>query len=140
MAGRDHGRHDGLLRIRGLFSNFLVEDSEGVVVSYRPPSPHFTLGVLRAPYRLISRMLRYDPARWQQDPRAIAFRRSIRSANERRPTQMSWRELTRHLQEALELMRPIAELRIDYLPSAAVGLARLQLLLRCSVGDRCSPT
>jgi pyruvate,water dikinase len=43
---------------------------------------------------------------------------------------MSWRELTRHLREALELMRPIAELRIDYLPSAAVGLARLQLLLR----------
>ena len=116
--------------VRGLFSNFLVEDSEGVVVSYRPPSPHFTLGVLRAPYRLVSRMLRYDPARWQQDPRAIAFRASIRSANERRPAEMSWRELTRHLREALELMRPIAELRIDYLPSAAVGLARLQLLLR----------
>jgi phosphohistidine swiveling domain-containing protein len=74
--------------------------------------------------------LRYDPARWQQDPRAITFRANIRSANERRPTEMSWRELTRHLQEALELMRPIAELRIDYLPSAAVGLARLQLLLR----------
>ena len=116
--------------VRGLFSNFLVEDFEGVVVSYRPPSPHFTLGVLRAPYRLVSRMLRYDPARWQQDPRAIAFRASIRSANERRPAEMSWRELTRHLREALELMRPIAELRIDYLPSAAVGLARLQLLLR----------
>jgi rifampicin phosphotransferase len=116
--------------VRGLFSNFLVEDSEGVVVSYRPPSPQFTLGVLRAPYRLVSRMLRYDPARWQQDPRAIAFRASIRSANERRPAEMSWRELTRHLREALELMRPIAELRIDYLPSAAVGLARLQLLLR----------
>ena len=116
--------------IRGLFSNFLVEDSDGVVVSYRPPSPHFTLSVLRAPYRLVSRMLRYDPARWQQDPRAIAFRARIRSANERRPTEMSWRELTRHLREALELMRPIAELRIDYLPSAAVGLARLQLLLR----------
>jgi pyruvate,water dikinase len=116
--------------VRGLFSNFLVEDSEGVVVSYRPPSPHFTLGVLRAPYRLVSRMLRYDPVRWQRDPRAIAFRESIRSANERRPAEMSWRELTRHLREALELMRPIAELRIDYLPSAAVGLARLQLLLR----------
>lgn len=121
--------------VRGLFSNFLVEDSEGVVVSYRPPSPHFTLGVLRAPYRLVSRMLRYDPVRWQQDPRAIAFRESIRSANERRPAEMSWRELTRHLREALELMRPIAELRIDYLPSAAVGLARLQLLLRL-VGRR----
>ncbi len=115
--------------IQGLFSNFLVEDSEGVVVSYRPPSPHFTLGVLRAPYRLVSRMLRYDPARWQQDPRAIAFRASIRSANERRPAELSWRELVRHLRQSLELMRPIAELRIDYLPSVAVAAARLRLLL-----------
>ena len=115
--------------IQGLFSNFLVEDSEGVVVSYRPPSPHFTFGVLRAPYRLLSRMLRYDPARWQQDPRAIAFRASIRSANERRPAEMSWRQLVRHLRQSLELMRPIAKLRIDYLPSVAVAAGRLRLLL-----------
>jgi rifampicin phosphotransferase len=116
--------------VRGLFSNFLVEDSEGVVVSYRPPSPHFTLGVLRAPYRLVARMLRYDPARWQQDPRATGFRASIRDASERRPAEMSWPELVRHVRESLELMRPITELRIDYLPSAAVALARLQMLLR----------
>ena len=116
--------------VRGLFSNFLVEDSEGVVVSYRPPSPDFTLGVLRAPYRLVARMLRYDPARWQQDPRATGFRASIRDARERRPAEMSWPELVRHVRESLELMRPIAELRIDYLPSAAVALARLQMLLR----------
>lgn len=116
--------------VRGLFSDFLVEDSEGVVVSYRPPSPHVTLGVLRAPYRLVARMLHYDPARWQQDPRAIGFRASIRDASERRPAEMSWPELVRHVRESLELMRPITELRIDYLPSAAIALARLQTLLR----------
>ncbi|HEY6683038.1 MAG TPA: PEP/pyruvate-binding domain-containing protein [Propionibacteriaceae bacterium] len=116
--------------VRGLFSNFLLEDSEGVVVSYRPPSPHFTLGVLRAPYRLVARMLRYDPARWQQDPRATGFRASIRDASERRPAEMSWPQLVRHVRESLELMRPITELRIDYLPSAAVALARLQMVLR----------
>jgi rifampicin phosphotransferase len=116
--------------VRGLFTDFLVEDAEGVVVSYRPPSPHFTLGVLLAPFRLIYRMLRYDPARWQADPRAIAFRASISSASEQRPAGMSWPELVRHLRKSLELMRPIAELRIDYLPSVAVALARLRMVLR----------
>jgi rifampicin phosphotransferase len=115
--------------IAGLFTDFLVEDAEGVVVSYRPPSPHFTPGVLLAPFRLIYRMLRYDPARWQQDPRAITFRASIHSAAAQRPLAMSWPELIRHLRESLELMHPIAELRIDYLPSAAVALARLRMLL-----------
>src|SRR4029453_19295833 len=105
-------------------------DAEGVVVSYCPPSPHFTLGVLLAPFRLIYRMLRYDPARWQGGPRAIAFRASIFHGKEQRPAGMSWPQLVRHLRKSLELMRPIAELRIDYLPSVAVALARLRILLR----------
>lgn len=115
--------------IQGLFSDFLVEDSEGVVVSYRPPSPHFTLGALLTPFRLISRMLRYDPARWQEDPRAIAFQASIRSAGDQSPAAMSWSELIRQLRESLQLMHPITELRIDYLPSVAIALARLRALL-----------
>jgi phosphohistidine swiveling domain-containing protein len=115
--------------VRGLFTDFLVEDAEGVVVSYRPPAPHFTVRVLLAPFRLIYRMLRYDPARWQEDSRAIAFRASISSAAEKQPAAMGWPELVRHLRKSLELMRPIAELRIDYLPSVAVALARLRMLL-----------
>jgi rifampicin phosphotransferase len=112
--------------VRRAFEGFLLED-DGVVDRLILPSPHPTLGVLAAPFRLFSRARRHDPGRWTEDPRFTEFLRRVDELADRDLTTMPWTRLIRIPWEALDLVKPVADLRIDYLPR--VGLAMLRLLL-----------
>jgi pyruvate,water dikinase len=112
--------------IRGAFEGFLHEE-DGVVDRFVPPSPHPTLGVLAAPFRLARRARRHDPSRWMEDPRFTEFLRRTDDLADRDLTALSWTELIRVPRKALDLVTLVTDLRIDFLPRT--GLAILRLLL-----------
>ncbi|KAA5836332.1 phosphoenolpyruvate synthase [Saccharopolyspora hirsuta] len=115
--------------IRGAFEDFLPE-VDGVVDRLIPPSPRPSLGVLAAPFKLLSRARRYDPARWTADPRFIRFRADVRELAALDLAAMPWSELVRVPRRALDAVEPVADLRIDYLPATGLSLARLLVALK----------
>jgi phosphohistidine swiveling domain-containing protein len=116
--------------VRGAFEGFLLEDDDGVVDRLVPPSPHPTLRVLAAPFRLARRARRHDPSRWTEDPRFTAFLRRVRELAGRDLTTIPWIQLIRTPREALDLLKPLTDLRIDYLPRAGLAMLRLLLVLK----------
>lgn len=117
------------LGIRRAFEEFLRE-KDGVVYQLVPPRPHPTPRVLLAPFRVASRARRFDPARWTDDPRYGTYRARVRDLAAREPTVLSWAELIRVPREALDLVEPVADLRIDYLPGSGVAVVRLFVALK----------
>jgi pyruvate,water dikinase len=119
----------GAFGIRGAFDGFLPE-VDGVVDRLVPPSPRPSLGVLKAPFKLLALARRHDPARWTEDPRFIRFRAGVRELAARDLTAMPWPELIRVPRQALALVAPVADLRIDYLPGTGLSLLRLLVALK----------
>jgi pyruvate,water dikinase len=72
---------------------------------------------------------RYDPARWTEDPRFTSFLTRVREAAGQDVAVMPWSRLIRMPREALDLVRPITELRMAYLPRSGLALLRLLLVL-----------
>jgi rifampicin phosphotransferase len=115
--------------IRGVFEDFLLEE-DSVVYRVTPPSPHPTLGALKAPFRLASRARRYDPGRWTEDPRFADFLRRVDELAGEDLAAMPWTRLIRMPRRALDLLQPITDLRIDYLPRAGLAVLRMLLVLK----------
>ena len=115
--------------IKGAFDGLLVEDEDGVVVRFVPASPRPTLGLLRVPFRLLSKAARFDPARWRDDPRYARFLENIATLHRRDVAAMTWPELVRSLWQGLAQIDPVFELRIDYLPGTGLAAARLLAVL-----------
>ncbi|MBB6344499.1 PEP/pyruvate-binding domain-containing protein [Nonomuraea muscovyensis] len=114
--------------IHGAFEGFLREE-DGVVYGLVPPRPRPSAGLLAAPFRIAARARRYDPARWTGDAR---FRRVMAGTRElagRDLAAMPWPELVRMPRRVLDVVRPVAGLRSDYLPGAGVALLRLRVSL-----------
>ena len=120
----------GRFGIRDAFQGFLPEDEYGVVDRLVPVAPRPTLGVLRAPWRIVTLAHRYDPGRWTEDPRFTEFLGGVRGLAARDLTTMPWPQLKAMPREALALVKPIGDLRIDYLPRTGLALLRLFLVLR----------
>lgn len=115
--------------LRGAFEGFLREEG-GVVYRLVPPEPRPTLRLMLAPFLIARRAGRHDPARWRDDPRYASFLSRVRELAARDVSRMPWHELVRVPREALALVDPVADLRIDYLPGSGVAIARLFLVLR----------
>jgi pyruvate,water dikinase len=115
--------------VRRVFEGFLRE-KDGVVYELVPPEPRPMPRLLIAPFLVASRALRHDPARWEADPRYLDFRERVRALAGRDVSAMAWRDLVRMPREALDLVEPVAALRIDYLPGCGVAVARLFLTLK----------
>ena len=120
----------GTFGFRDAFQGFLPEDEYGVVDRFVPVSPHPTLGVLLAPWRLASFARRYDPAQWTEDPRFSEFLACVRNLAAEDLTMMPWTWLKTMPRQALNLIDPIGELRMDYLPRTGLTLLRLFIVLR----------
>jgi pyruvate,water dikinase len=119
----------GHFGIRDAFQGFLHE-SDGVVDRLVPWTPRPTLGVLRMPYRIGSLARRYDPARWTEDPRFAEFLARVDALAAEDLATMPWSRLVRVPRRALDLIDPIADLRIGYLPRTGLSLVRLMITLR----------
>ncbi|MFB4277804.1 MULTISPECIES: PEP/pyruvate-binding domain-containing protein [unclassified Nonomuraea] len=120
------GKVLGTFGVRRAFEDFLREE-DGVVYQLLPPAPHPTVKVLATPFRLLAKARRYDPARWTRDPRFRDYLAAIEELGARDLGAMSWAELRRVPRQALALVTPVADLRVDYLPG--FGLAMLRLLV-----------
>jgi len=112
------------LGVRGLFEGAL-EEQDGVVYRILPRPPRLTPKALAAPFLLLHRAGRFDPARWTEDPRFTGFLREVERLRGLDPAAMPWPELIRLPRRALDAVRPITELRRDYLPRGALMVLRL---------------
>jgi rifampicin phosphotransferase len=115
---------------RDPFDRFLPEDEYGVVDRFVPLSPRPTFGVLLAPWRIATLVHRYDPRRWREDPRFVDFLDNVHTLAAQDLGPMSWARLKTMPRLALDLIKPIGDLRIDYLPRTGLALVRLFLALR----------
>jgi rifampicin phosphotransferase len=116
--------------LRDVFEEFLPEDEYGVVDRLVPAAPRPTLGILLAPWRIATLAHRYDPAHWTDDPRFAAFLTRVHSLADRKLTTMPWQWLKTMPRQAVDLVQPIGDLRIDYLPRTGLALLRLLIILR----------
>ena len=110
--------------VRGLFEG-AIEERDGVVYRVLPRPPHPTPKALTAPFRLLHRARRYDPARWTADPRFTAFLNRVGRLREKDLAALPWNELIRVPRRALDTVGLITALRRDYLPRCALSLVRL---------------
>ncbi|QFY07259.1 phosphoenolpyruvate synthase [Nonomuraea phyllanthi] len=129
------GRVTAGFGVRGLFEGFLREE-DGVVYRIVPPSPRPSFAMLAAPFTVLSKARRYDPARWTDDPRFRAYLAEVKELAGRDLAAMAWPELVRLPRKALALVSPMADLRLDYLPGTGLALVRLKVALRLrGLGD-----
>ena len=113
--------------LRNAYDGLLAEDDLGVVDRLVPHTPKPTARLLVAPWLLLRLAHRFDPAHWTDDPRFGDFLARVRRVADRDLATMSWPELLTMPRQALDLINPIKDLRIDYLPGTALALLRLQL-------------
>jgi pyruvate,water dikinase len=120
----------GTFGLRDAFEGFLPEDEYGVVDRFVPVAPRPTPSVLLAPWRIATLAHRCDPARWTDDPRFAAFLNHVRSLAAQDLKTMPWPWLKTIPRQALDLIKPIGDLRIDNLPGTMLSLLRLFIVLR----------
>jgi hypothetical protein len=109
-------RVTGRFGIRDAFEKFLPEDEYGVVDRLIPVAPRPTIGALIAPWRIATLAHRYDPSRWTDDPRFATFLDRVHNLAAQDPRTMPWPRLKSMPRQALDLIEPIGDLRIDYFP------------------------
>ncbi|GAB2911799.1 PEP/pyruvate-binding domain-containing protein [Nonomuraea fastidiosa] len=111
-----------------------LHEEDGVVYRLAPAKPRLTVRALATPFKLLARALRYDPARWTEDPRFQAYLKDVEELRSRDLAAMPWEELRRVPRQALAVARPVADLRAAYLPG--VGLALLRLMVALALRGR----
>jgi pyruvate,water dikinase len=107
----------------------ILPEQDGVVTHLVPPTPRPTIRVLGTPLRVLRRVLRFDPARWQRDPRFLDYQARMDNFAVLDVAQQSWSELLRAADEVMDLSDVVTQLRIDYLPRAGLQTLRLRLVL-----------
>ncbi len=120
----------GRFGFRDAFEDFLPEDEYGVVDRFVPAAPRPTIGALLAPWRIATSAHRYDPSRWTDDPRFATFLERVHNLAAKDPTTMPWPRLKTMPRQALDSIKPIGVLRIDYLPGTGLAVLRLFIVLR----------
>jgi len=110
----------------------LFGQEEGVVTAFKGQvSVRPSAALLLAPARLPWLALRYDPAKWRNDPLLLDAIQRARQLAGLQITALSWTELLDAIKEALKLPRPLAgEMRRRYIPRALFNVAGLATLLK----------
>ncbi|MFG1943706.1 PEP/pyruvate-binding domain-containing protein [Nonomuraea sp. NPDC048826] len=118
------GQVTGYYGLHSAFEGF-AEEQDGVVYRLVPPHPRPSPRVLAVPFLIAAKARRYDPARWTDDPRFSRYLDGVRELRALDPAALPWPELIRMPRRALAAVRPVAGLRIDYLPRSGLALLRL---------------
>ena len=101
-----------------------------MVDRFVPVTPRPTPRVLLAPWLIATLAHRYHPARWTDDPRFAVFLSQVRSRADQDLKTTPWPWLKTIPRQALDLIKPIGDLRIDYLPGTMLAVLRLFIVLR----------
>ena len=120
----------GRFGFRDTLEKFFPEDEYGVVDRFVPVVPRPTLSALLAPWRIATLAHHYDPSRWTDDSRFATFLNRVHSLATQDLRMMPWPRLKTMPRRALDLIKPIGDLRIDYLPGTGLALLRLFIVLR----------
>ncbi|MGI5270095.1 PEP/pyruvate-binding domain-containing protein [Nonomuraea sp. CA-218870] len=123
------GTVTGHFGLRGAFEGFL-EEEDGVVYRLVPPRPRPGPKALVAPFLIAAKARRYDPARWTDDPRFPRYLDGVRALMALDLAALPWPELVGTPRRVLAAVRPVAALRIDYLPRSGLSLLRLLVALK----------
>lgn len=107
----------------------LLPEVDGVVDRFVPPMPRLTPKTVTAPFRLVFRARRFDPAVWRSDTRYVRFEAAVRELRAARPDRMRWGALVRFPRQVYRAITPITGLRSDYLPGAGISVGLLLALL-----------
>jgi phosphohistidine swiveling domain-containing protein len=107
----------------------VLPEVDGVVDRFAPPMPQLSPKALTAPFRVLWRARRFDPARWRDDRRYLRFETAVRSLRAAKPERMRWGALLRVPHAVAAAITPITGLRADYLPGSALAIGRLLALL-----------
>lgn len=106
-----------------------LPEVDGVVDRFVPPTPHPTPRVLGALARVPSRAIRFDPARWRDDPRYDAYRQRVAALDSIPAADLSWSMLLDRPRAAWAALELLTRLRVDYLPRCGADLAALRIAL-----------
>jgi pyruvate,water dikinase len=116
--------------------SFVEEDGVIVRLSGRLPVRP-TPGILLAPARLLRQARRYDPARLRTDPLLAEAQARARALEARDLGTLPWPGLLATVHEAMAIPPLVGELRLRYLPRAALAAGRLRVALALlGRGDR----
>ncbi|MFC7744432.1 hypothetical protein ACFQXA_31055 [Nocardiopsis composta] len=86
VAGMAHG----LAGVRIPPVGAILPEEDGVVTRFVPPAPRPTPATLVRPFQLLARDLRFDAARWTDDPRFASFERELAALAARSPAELDW--------------------------------------------------
>jgi rifampicin phosphotransferase len=117
--------------IAGLRIDFarMLPERDGVVERFVPSAPRPTAALLTAPFRLMPRLRRCDPAAYAEDHRFEEFDQAARKLGVVDAKSLSWSDLFAHVRRSLAVADVITDLRVDYLPRTAASLLRLRVAL-----------
>jgi pyruvate,water dikinase len=129
--------------IEGAIGNFLVMmigkgapspddtfiEEDGVVVRFKPPEFHPSLGTFFSPWIALWRARHNDPVGWEDDPLLAKVIAQAGELEKRALQELTWAQNIDTLHEALALIPRVMELRQRYFPRALLGLGGLWLLL-----------
>lgn len=110
----------------------MLPEEDGVVHRLVVPSPRPTLKTLAAPFSVIRRARRHDPATWRNDPRFAAFLAEIEELDARDLGALDWAAVVSFARRTLKATDLLTDLRVSYLPGAflpQLGLRAMLLVL-----------
>ncbi|MFI6575307.1 PEP/pyruvate-binding domain-containing protein [Nocardiopsis sp. NPDC050513] len=110
--------------IKGGFEDFYAEE-DGVVTRLTPRAPRPTPRALGTPFRLARKARTMDVRTWREDPRFVDFLRRADELDALDPASSPWPELVAVPERVLALLDHCRDLRLDYLPSTGLSVARL---------------
>lgn len=113
--------------VRGAFADYLREE-DGVVVGFAPPNVRPGPGVLLAPFTIVWKALRFHPEDAPRDPRLTQLLARADRLDALSLRDLTWQDLLRVPERALRLMDLSRDMRIDYLPGAAIAVIRLGVI------------
>jgi pyruvate,water dikinase len=107
---------------------FVEEDGMLVRLSGRLPIRPIP-GILLAPLRIVRQARRYDPARWRADLLLAEAQARARALEARDLRALSWADLLATVRAALAIPPLLGEVRLRYVPGAALAIGRLRVAL-----------
>ena len=107
----------------------ILTEEDGIVTAFVPPSPRPTRATPRRIASTLRRSRRFAAGRLTADPRFAEFERRLAELSATDLAALDWAGLRGLPRRALQLVDTVTALRIDYLPSWIVPMARLQLVL-----------
>jgi rifampicin phosphotransferase len=108
----------------------LFVEEDGVIVRLTGRLPiRPTPGILLAPLRIVRQARRYDPVHWRADQLLPEAQARARGLEARDPRALAWAELLATVRAALAIPPLLGEVRLRYVPGAALAVGRLRVAL-----------